>query len=285
MRTLVAVLALAMGTFLYATLPAAAEQKADDRVVVLVERIQDLQLTDAQEAKIAEVRKECGTKIKEDAKELAGFLKQEVDKVEGVLTAEQKRKLAESKEERKEIRGERLAERLAHLHDLDLTEGERAKFMEIRKEFHPRVEKAMKGLEGLLSDEQKKARADALKAGKNRREVFAALKLTDAQKEKIEEIGKEVRTIVHDELVQMRDVLTESQKAKLEEFKDERKEHVRDHMAHRIANFKELNLTADQKEKIAEIRKEFRPKVHEAGNKLRTAAREEVMEILNVIKG
>jgi Spy/CpxP family protein refolding chaperone len=284
MRTLVAGLALAMGTFLYATLPAAAEQKADDRGVILVERIQDLQLTDAQEAKIAEIRKECDTKVKADAKELAGIVKQEVEKVEGVLTADQKRKLAEFKEERKEIRGERLAERLAHLHELDLTEGEKAKFMEIRKEFHPKVEKAMKGLEGLLSDEQKKARADALKAGKNRREVFAALKLTDAQKEKIEEVGKEVRTFVHDELVQMRDVLTDAQKEKIEDIRDERKEHVRDRLAHRIANVKELNLTEAQKEKIAEIRKEFRPKVHEAGNKLRTAAREEVMEILNVIK-
>jgi Spy/CpxP family protein refolding chaperone len=31
--------------------------------------------------------------------------------------------------------------------------------------------------------------------------------------------------------------------------------------AHAIANFKDLNLTEDQKTKITDIRKEFRPKV------------------------
>jgi hypothetical protein len=34
-----------------------------------------------------------------------------------------------------------------------------------------------------------------------------------------------------------------------------------------------------------EIRKEFRPKVHEAGNKLRGLVREEVEQIVSVIKG
>ena len=47
-------------------------------------------------------------------------------------------------------------------------------------------------------------------------------------------------------------------------------------MAHRIANLKDLNLTDEQKTKIAEIRKEYRPKVHEAGNKLRASVREEI---------
>jgi hypothetical protein len=50
-------------------------------------------------------------------------------------------------------------------------------------------------------------------------------------------------------------------------------------------NSKDLDLTADQKTKLADIRKEFRPKVHEAGNKLRAAVREEVRAILAVLKG
>ena len=49
-------------------------------------------------------------------------------------------------------------------------------------------------------------------------------------------------------------------------------------------NSKDLNLTDDQKSQIATIRMECRPKVHEAGNKLRTTVREEVDAILAVMK-
>ena len=54
-------------------------------------------------------------------------------------------------------------------------------------------------MEGLLSDEQKKAREEGLKAGKKRREVLASLKLTDEQKEKVEAVAKEVGTLVREE--------------------------------------------------------------------------------------
>jgi len=286
MKTLMAVVALGVGTALYATLPAAAEQKADDKVaVIVVERIQDLNLTDAQEAKIADIRKEYRPKVQAAAKDLTGLVKEEVEKVRAVLTPEQKKKLEEFKEERKELRAERLAEAIAHLEELDLTDAEVAKIMEIRKEYHPKIEKAMQGLEGLLTDDQKKARKEALEAGKNRKEVIAALKLTDQQKAKLEAACKEVHALVREELEKMRDVLTEGQKEKIQEFKDERRERVRDRMAHAIANFKDLNLTEDQKAKIMDIRKEYRPKVHEAGNKLRGTVREEVEAILAVIKG
>jgi hypothetical protein len=83
----------------------------------------------------------------------------------------------------------------------------------------------------------------------------------------------------------IRDVLSEGQKEKLQEFREECKERVRDRMAHRIANLRDLNLTNEQKSQIAEIRKEYRPKVHEAGNKLRAAVREEVEQIVAVLKG
>jgi Spy/CpxP family protein refolding chaperone len=90
---------------------------------------------------------------------------------------------------------------------------------------------------------------------------------------------------VREELEKIRDVLTEGQKEKVQEFREERRERVRDRKAHAIANAKELNLTDDQKAKIMEIRKEFAPKVHEAGNKLRATVREEAEAILAVIKG
>jgi Spy/CpxP family protein refolding chaperone len=281
-----AVVALGVGAALYATLPAAAEQKADDKVaVVVVERIQDLNLTDAQEAKIADIRKEYKTKVQAEAKSLSTLAKEEVEKVEAVLTPEQKKKLAEFKEERKEMRAERLSERIAHLEELDLTDAEVAKIVEIRKECRPKIEKAMQGLEGLLTAEQKKARQEALEAGKKRKEVIAALKLTDDQKAKLEAACKELSTAVREELEKMRDVLTEGQKEKIQEFKDERRDRVRDRRAHIVANAKELNLTDDQKAKIMAIRKEFAPKVHEAGNKLRSTVREEVEAIVAVIKG
>jgi Spy/CpxP family protein refolding chaperone len=286
MRTLIAVVALVVGMVVYTLPPAAAVQKAGEKVAAgLAERIQDLQLTDAQEAKIAEIRKEHGPKVLEAAKELAVLLKQEVDKIRAVLTPEQQAKLAAIKEEHAEFRGERLAERLAHLKELDLTDAEVAKLMEIRKEYHGKTVKAMQGLEGLLTDEQKTARVKALDAGMKRSEVLASLKLTGDQKAKVEAVGKEVSALVRDELAKMRDVLTEAQKEKLQEFKEERREHVRDRMAHAIATFKDLNLTDAQREKIAAIRQEYRAKVHEAGNRLRADVRQEVEAIVAAIKG
>jgi Spy/CpxP family protein refolding chaperone len=286
MRTLMAALVLAVGVAIYATLPAAAQDKAGQKVVVvLVDRIRDLHLTDEQEARIADIRKEHRPKVQEAAKELAAAVREEVEKARAVLTPEQKSKLAATKEERRERREERLAERLAHLQELDLTEDEEARIAEIRKEYHPKVVKAVEGLRGILTDEQRRAREEALKADKKRREVLAALNLTDEQKEKVEAIGKELRAVVREELEKMRDVLSEGQKEKLEEFREERKERVRDRKAHAIMHARDLNLTDDQKAQLAEIRKEYRPKVHEAGNRLRAAVREELEAIVAVLKG
>jgi Spy/CpxP family protein refolding chaperone len=279
MRSLITVLTVAMLMWLPVNLCAQGEAGG------MVERIQDLNLTDDQETKIAEIRKECRPEVQKAIKELAAAVKEEVEKVHAVLTPEQKEKLTTLKEERKESRAERLPERIAHLKELGLSEAERTKIEEIRKEFHPKFVKTMEGLKDVLSAEQKTAREEGLKAGKKRREVIASLKLTDAQKEKVETVGKELRTLVHEEMEKIRDVLSEGQKEKLKEFKTERREHVRDHAAYRIAHLKDLNLTDEQKSQIAEIRKEYRPKVHEAGNTLRGAVREEVEKIITVIKG
>jgi Spy/CpxP family protein refolding chaperone len=285
MRILRTLGALVVGMAICAALPAAKDKADQPGAGGLAEQIQDLNLTDEQEAKIADIHKEYKAKVQEAAKDLAAVVKEEAEKVRAVLTEEQKTKLAALKEERKEFRAERLAERIAHLEELDLTEAEMAKIAEIRQEYRPKIVKALEGLKGILSDDQRKAREDALKAGKKRREVIASLNLTDEQKEKVQAVGKELQTLVREELEKMRDVLTEGQKEKLLEFKDERREQVRDRMAHRIANLKDLNLTDEQKTQIADIRKEYRPKVQEGGNKLRGTAREEVELIVAVIKG
>jgi len=284
MRTLMGVVALAVGVSAYAALPAAAEDKAKAGGE-LAARIQDLNLTDEQEAKVADIRKDYRPKVQEAAKELATLVKEEVEKVRGVLTQEQRTKLEATKEERQERRAEGLAERIAHLGELDLTDGEMAKIGDIRKEFRPKIEQALKQLQGLLSDDQKKAREEALKAGKKRREVLQALNLTGDQKDKVQAVCKDVATLVREEMEQIRDVLSAEQKEKLQDLKDERKEHVRDRMAHRVANLKDLNLTEDQKAQIAAIRKEYRPKVQEAGNKLRATVTDGLEAIVAVIRG
>src|SRR5262249_43088520 len=157
----------------------------------LVERIQDLNLTDEQEAKIADIMKDFRTKNADALKELATVVKDEMEKVREVLTPEQRDKLETLKEERKEAREECLAHRIAHLKELDLTDDEMTKIGEIRSEFRPKIVKAMKEMEGLLSDEQKKARQEGLKAGKKRKEILESLKFTDDQKAKVAAVCKE----------------------------------------------------------------------------------------------
>jgi len=187
MKTLSAALALAALLSFGANL-AADEAKAEGG---LAERLQDLNLTEDQETKIADIVKECRTKNAEAIKELASVVKEEMDKVRAVLTPEQREKLQTLKEERREAREDCLAHRLAHLRDVDLTDDEMEKIADIRKEFRPRIAKAMKGLEGLLNEEQRKAREEGLKAGKRRKEVLESLKLTDEQKPKVKAVLEE----------------------------------------------------------------------------------------------
>jgi Spy/CpxP family protein refolding chaperone len=281
MRTLYVALSLVAALVLFPRLHAVEEPKADPGQSATMA---DLQLTDEQETKIADIRKECGPKVQEAAKDLSTVVKEEVEKVHAVLTPEQREKLQAYRDERREHHMEGVAERIVHLHQLHLTNGELTQIEDIRKEYRPRLEKAMEGLRGILTDEQKKAREDALKAGKTRREVWAAVNLTDEQKEKVQAVGKELAAIVREKMEKMGDVLTATQKEKLEEFGEEHHDRVRDWMAHRIMNYKELNLTDEQKKAITDIRKEYRPRVHEAGNKLRAVVREEAGMILAVLK-
>src|SRR5262249_46948183 len=127
MKALMAVVALVVGLAVYAALPAAAEQQGGGEPGILAERLQDLRLTDAQEAKSADIRRDYRPKVVEAGKGLVGLLKEEVEKVRGVLTAEQKTKLADLKEERKEHREDCLAHAIARLQELDLTDAEMTK--------------------------------------------------------------------------------------------------------------------------------------------------------------
>jgi chemotaxis protein MotB len=249
-----------------------------------IERIRDIDLTEAQEATIAGIRDEYAPKVEEAVTALKSVIDEELNKLRAVLTPEQLVKIENMKEERKTLRLEGLAARIAHLRDLDLTEDEMAKIEEIRNEYCPTIVQALEGLKGTLTPEQAKIREDALKAGKSRREVIASLRLTDDQKAKVESVGKEVRTLVQEELAKMRDVLTPEQQEKIGTTKEDRREHVRDRFAFRIANLKELDLTDQQVSQIKAIRAEYRPKVQEAGNNLRAIVREEIAAIVAVLK-
>jgi Spy/CpxP family protein refolding chaperone len=249
------------------------------------ERMQDLNLTNEQEAKIAEIRSEFHPRIQEAARELATVAKAEVDKIRATLTPAQRGVLDSMKEERREHRAGSFAERVAHLHSLDLTDAEISQIAAIRKEFNPKIAAAMEGLRGILTEKQQKAREEALQSGMKRRQVIASLNLTDAQKQKVQAVGSQLRNLAREEMDKIRDVLSEEQRQKLQEFKAARKEHIRDHMAERIVNLKDLNLTDQQKSEIAAIRKEFRPKVQEAGNKLRAEIRQELAKVVAVLTG
>jgi Spy/CpxP family protein refolding chaperone len=243
-----------------------------------------LKLTDEQAAKIADISKEHKAKIQDAAKDLVTIAKEEMDKVMDVLTPEQKQKVQAFKEERKEQHRSRMAERFSNLDELDLTDAEAAKISDIRKEFRPQVAKAFEGLKGTLSDDQRKERDEELLEGKKRSEIIASLNLTDAQKEKLEAVGKEAKDLLREEMDKIRGVLTESQQEKLQDIKEERVERVRDRRCHRIANLQDLNLTENQKTQISDIRKEYRPKVQEAGNKVRAAVREKMEAIMAVLR-
>lgn len=251
----------------------------------LVERLQDLDLSDQQEAKIAEIQKTNRPKVEEAARALSANVKKEVDQIREVLTPEQRQKAESLKDERQERREECLSHSLANLKELDLTDAETTKIGEIRAEFRPAMAKALKELEGLLTDGQRKAREEGLASGKSRKEILQSLKLTEAQREKVTSVGKDMRSVARDELQQVRNVFTAEQAEKAQAAREERKEQVRDRMAHRIANYQDLNLTDEQKAKIAAIRQEYRPKIQETGNKLRAAVRDEMDQVLAVLKG
>jgi len=262
----------------------AQDQLQGGQAKVLVVSIQDIDLSDEQEAKIAAIRQEYRPKIAESAKELKNLVKDEVDQIRSVFTPEQMPKVQAIIEARKEFKEESLAQTIVSLKELDLTEAELTKIAEIRKEFRPRIEEAAKQLEGFLTDTQKMAKDEAIKADKTRTQVLQALNLTSAQKSQLENVAKQLKDLVGNELAKIQGVLTEGQRETLQDLRAERKELVRDHLADQIANFRDLNLTQQQKDSIMKVRQEFRPKIQEVGNSLRATIGEEARKIVEVLK-
>jgi Spy/CpxP family protein refolding chaperone len=105
------------------------------------------------------------------------------------------------------------------LKGLNLTDDQKAQVKALRKEYMPKFKAAA---DNILTDEQKKARDDAVKAakaeGKKRGEVMKAaheaVKLTDEQKTKMKEAVKPLHKEVHEKLMA---ILTPEQKAQLKQ--------------------------------------------------------------------
>ncbi len=87
--------------------------------------------------------------------------------------------------------------------EITLTDEQKTKLEEVKKEFEPKVKEVVKKQSDILTADQKKARAEAAKAAKAagkkgkdaQADITAALKLTDEQKKKQEEVGKELKDL------------------------------------------------------------------------------------------
>ena len=119
-----------------------AQQPQEGRTCI--ERIRDIDLTEAQEATIAGIEDEYAPKVQDAVTALKSVIDEELDKLRAVLTPEQLVKIENMKEERKTLRLEGLAARIAHLRDLDLTEDEMAKIEEIRNEYCSKIVQALR---------------------------------------------------------------------------------------------------------------------------------------------
>jgi Spy/CpxP family protein refolding chaperone len=109
------------------------------------------------------------------------------------------------------------------LQGLTLTDEQKAKVEDVKKEFAPKLAEAAKNAD-VLTPDQKKARDEATKKardeGKSRREVAAAaadaVKLTDEQKTKRDEARKAMRAVGEQYRAKVIEILTPEQKAEVE---------------------------------------------------------------------
>ncbi len=110
------------------------------------------------------------------------------------------------------------------LQSLNLTDEQKAKVEDVKKEFAPKAAEIAKKRDAVFTEENKKARAEAEKAakdaGKNPREVAQAVreavKLTDEQKAKMAELRKEEGALMTQRMDKIKAILTAEQKEQLE---------------------------------------------------------------------
>ncbi len=114
---------------------------------------------------------------------------------------------------------------MSWLKDIDLSEEQEAKLKEIIKEAGPKLVEVRKKMADVLTDAQKTARQEAIKAareagkkGKEMREAMeAAVELTDEQKEAMKEIRKEMQEAMKTVQEQVMALLTPEQREAVKE--------------------------------------------------------------------
>ena len=106
---------------------------------------------------------------------------------------------------------------------IELTDDQKAKVKALNTEFAPKLVACRKEAAGVITADQKKARAEAMKAakaagkkGKEIREAAeAAVKVTEDQKQKLAECKKAMGALQKEIRGQLAAILTDEQKAKL----------------------------------------------------------------------
>jgi Spy/CpxP family protein refolding chaperone len=101
-----------------------------------------LKFTGAQKEKMQSVCQEVGALVREELKE-----------IRNILTEEQKARLVELKDERRDRIRDRMVARIANLKDLELTDDQKAKLVEIRREYRPRIHEAGNQLRAAIREE------------------------------------------------------------------------------------------------------------------------------------
>jgi Spy/CpxP family protein refolding chaperone len=121
----------------------------------------------------------------------------------------------------------------AMVKNLKLTDEQKTKVAELKKEYEPKFKEALAKVEAVTTAEQKKARDEAAKAartaGKRGQEVMVAgrdaMKLTDEQKTKLQDGWKAMQTLGKEAHDKVMGLLTPEQKDQLKKAREERRKH------------------------------------------------------------
>lgn len=116
--------------------------------------------------------------------------------------------------------------------DLKLTDEQKTKLGEIKKDYDPKIREVLTKREAILTAEQKKARAETQKAnkaeGKKGKDaqtaLAAAIKLTDEQKKQTETLDADLKKLTGEARGKVTGLLTAEQKATLKEKRKAKKD-------------------------------------------------------------
>jgi Spy/CpxP family protein refolding chaperone len=109
---------------------------------------------------------------------------------------------------------------------LKLTDDQKAKLADVKKEFGPKLKESRDKADSILTDDQKKAREEAVKKMRESRKfepgaIQEAMKLTADQKEKLEKAHKATGEIAQQYREKLESVLTADQKDQLKKLRSE----------------------------------------------------------------